>query len=163
MSFITRSIHPIRHARRACFLAAAVALSAAVGLGVAPASASEATTTPAAVRNENGSLESSLASGRNVQIQFQTHWTPGGRNVDFISVRSTKGSSSHCYSMGASRPGVDMWPFIKVDLPEGTYDVISYNGSTCDPAYQLAGGHGLINTSGHNWMVHNGSAPTRRA
>ncbi|ALD13368.1 hypothetical protein [Clavibacter capsici] len=166
----TPSTRSSRRLRGAGSLTAAVALAvtATVGLGIAPASASEAptsatTTTTVPAPGTGGSPETSLAYG-DVRIQFQTHWTRGGHNVRAIRVQSLKGAGnlSRCYSMGDYRPGADLYPYIKVDLPAGFYDVISYDGPTCNIQYQTAGGFGTIDTTGHNWMVYDRYAPVRR-
>ncbi|MWJ23540.1 hypothetical protein [Clavibacter michiganensis] len=65
--------------------------------------------------------------------------------------------------MGKYQPGVDLWPFIKVDLPEGRYEVSSFAYPSCDIGFQMAGSTGPIDSTGHNWMVYPGSPPVRRA
>ncbi|KZC94054.1 MULTISPECIES: hypothetical protein [Clavibacter] len=141
-----------RRFRMAGALAASLAIVLAAGIGAAPASAQ--------------TLEQSAATVPYVRVQLQTHWTPRGANVRSIRIHGLPGfpdsTFNQCYSMGAYVPGIDAWPYIKVDVPQGPYKITSYTGPWCGEAFKTKRGVGLMYTDYRNWMVSSDDQPTPR-
>jgi hypothetical protein len=161
-TFSTRSPRRVRRAG-AIVSGVALALSAVLAFGSAPASAASGHGQPGAQ-----AISTQAVSGTGtVRIQFQTHWVPGLPHVRSIRIQSKNVAGkpiSNCYSMGSYRPEADIWPYIQVDLPEGTYEETSYDGPVCDVAFQTAGGYGPFDTRrGHNWTVSYRDAPRLQA
>jgi hypothetical protein len=143
MSSTTPPTRASRRLRRAGSLVAtaAIALSAVVGFGVAPASA-------------NVPLEP------NVPIAVHTHWSSGW-NVRAIRVTGStiirngkkQPKFDHCYSMGT--PGRDGNATIGIQIPSGdVYEVVSYADAACQASFvPLGGGSSQVPTNFRNWVV----------
>lgn len=153
MTLETPSSASPRRFRTAAALAASLAIVLSAGLGAAPASAQ--------------TLERSAAAVPYVRVQLQTHWTPRGDNVRSIRIQGLPGfpgaSVNRCFSMGAYVPGIDAWPYIKVDVPTGSYKITSYTGPWCAEASKTKRGVGAMFTDYRNWMVSSDDQPTPRA
>ena len=132
MSSTTPSTRRLRRAGSVA-AAAAIALSAAVGFGVAPASAA----TP-----------SDVTADSLVHVRIHTHWLASGVNVRSIRIVSPviidnghrHSNYDRCFSMGSYRAGIEQDRTIAVDLPTDNYDVITFAGDACQLSNQRIGG-----------------------
>ncbi|PPF91279.1 hypothetical protein C5C03_00180 [Clavibacter michiganensis] len=143
MSSITPSTRPPRRLSRAVSIAAtaAIALSAIVGFGVAPASANAPLNPKVTI-----AVHTHFSSGWNVQAIRVTGST-------IIRNGKKQPKFDYCYSMGT--PGRDGNANITIHLPSGDlYQVISYADNACQASFApLGGGSSLVTTDWHDWTV----------
>ncbi|OUE28285.1 hypothetical protein [Clavibacter michiganensis] len=148
MSSATPSTRPSRRLRRAGPVAAgaAIALSAVVGLGIAPASAADA-----------------FYPFGTDHVRVHTHWLSSGVNVRSIRVTGPiiiQNGKSHatfdrCFSMGNDyRPGVEKDRTIAIDLPSNVYTVVGYADGACRISEaRTGGGASGVPSSAHDWTI----------
>ncbi|MBT1636075.1 MULTISPECIES: hypothetical protein [Clavibacter] len=176
MPSTTHSTRPSRLRRRAGTVAAAaaVALSATVGLGIAPASAAPSTTHAAessvSTSPAGDPTESKVATQ---MYTFTTHWTPvsrGGQNVESFMVAgpsnkwvngADRPSFHYCETFPNYRNNLDTDSHVNVFIPSeyGT-SVVSFPSPNCEG--QFVDGFGQIDTVHHSWTLFTRHAPTWR-
>jgi hypothetical protein len=173
-----RTTRSPRHLRRAGTIAAAaaLALSATVGLGIAPASAAPSTTHGDVSSISTGSAgdvtESKAGTHR---ITFTTHWIPvarGGQNVLSLGVvgpdRLVNGNVVpgfyRCVSFGNYQNNIDLVRSVSVDLPSPEYLTVgSFSGSDCNGfPYSKVGGTGGLDGRHASWTIFSHHAPAPR-
>jgi hypothetical protein len=171
--------HPTRSSRlrrRAGTVAAAaaVALTATIGLGIAPASAAPSTThdtVSSASTSPAGDPTESKAF--NQQYTFTTHWTPvarGGQNVVSIQIvgpsdkwvnGAFRPSYVRCENFPGYRNDLDTDRFVNVFMPPADgFTVVSYPSPNCEGQYP--DGFGRIDSAHHSWTVFTRHAPASR-
>ncbi|QIS38113.1 hypothetical protein [Clavibacter capsici] len=177
MPSTTHSTRSSRLRRRAGTLAAAaaVALSATVGLGIAPASAAPSTT------HATGSFLSTSPAGDPTESKassqmytFTTHWTPvkrGGQNVVSIKIVGPADKAENgglhssfvlCETIPNYRNYLDTDAHVNVFLPQADgFTVLSYPGPGCGD-YPYTDGFGPIDSIHHSWTVYTRHSPTSR-
>jgi ribonuclease HI len=147
MSSTTPSTRRLRRAGSVA-AAAAIALSAAVGFGVAPASAA---------------TDSAVTADSVNHIRVHTHWLASGVNVRSIRVVSPviiqnghrHSNFDRCFSMGNFHGGVEQDRTIAFDVPTDNYDVITYADGACQASNQRIGGASgpIYSGAHHDWTV----------
>jgi hypothetical protein len=187
MPSTAHSTRSSRHLRRAGTIAAAaaIALSATVGLGIAPASAAPAA--PASVAPASTPTDASQItipgakpgpapkwSGPLFRFVFQTHWIPvahGGQNIRSFRVQGYSpipgglaiNNVNECVTYSGYSDKIDDVRYAGVVLPQiYKTTVTSFSGPHCTGYdYGKVGGSGPIERSHLDWTLftHHGPAP----
>jgi len=178
----TRSSRRLR--RAGSVAAAAIALSATFGLGIAPASAAPASTAPASTPTDASQITVPGAkpgpapkwSGPLFRFVFQTHWIPvahGGQNIRSFRVQGYSpipgglaiNDVNECVSYSGYDDKIDDVRYAGVVLPQiYKTTVTSYAGPNCTGYdYGKVGGRGPIDKGTLDWTLftHHGPAPRR--
>jgi hypothetical protein len=182
------TMRPARSSRRlrraGTVAAAAIALSATFGLGIAPASAAPASAAPASTPTDASQITIPGAKpgpapkwpGPLYRFVFETHWIPvarGGQNarsflVHGYSVRPggtlAYNDVNECVTYLGYHDNIDSYQKAGVVLPV-IYDVTvtSFSGPQCTGYdYGRVGGRGPIDMSSLSWTLFTHHAPARR-
>jgi hypothetical protein len=189
MPSTTPSTRSPRRLRRAGTLAAAatIALSATFGLGIAPASATSASTsaTPASAAPASTPIDASQTTvpgarpgpaakwpGQLYRFVFGTHWTPGGQNIRSFRVQGSSvrpgglafNDVDECVSYSGYNNKINDVRFVGVVLPQiAQTTVTSFSGPHCTGFdYGRIGGRGPIDRSNLDWTLFTHHAPATR-
>ncbi|OUE23870.1 hypothetical protein BFL36_07420 [Clavibacter michiganensis] len=183
MPSTTPSPRSSRRLRRAGTVAAAaaIALSATFGLGIAPASAAPAAAAPASTPTDASQITIPGAKpgpaprwpGAQYRFVFGTHWIPvahGGQNIRSFRIQGYSvrpeglafNDINECVSFPGYSKNITATSFVGVILPQ-IYEttVTSFSEPHCTGYdYGRVGGSGPIDRSAIDWTLYAHHAPT---
>jgi hypothetical protein len=165
--------------------AAAIALSATFGLGIAPASAESASAAPASAAPASTPIDASQTTvpgarpgpaakwpGQLYRFVFGTHWTPGGQNIRSFRVQGYSvrpgglafNDVDECVSYSGYNGRINDVRYVGVVLPQiARTTVTSFSGPHCTGVdYGRVGGRGPIDRSNLDWTLFTHHAPAPR-